>query len=449
MQNTLPFSELRRCGTLTPGDDGGCAPTPNLYRRHAGADRLAAEQLLVLALTGAVIVRLFISAAVLNSMYSYSDFGGTVVEKIHPGSYLLYLLFPLFLPRRFGTHVRRVVFASSVLIGTVIAVGVASLLRGGATAAGFLIDAVLIAPVTCLSILALSRRHRRLLAVTVLAGLAMNSAVVFAELALQRHLLPYALVEEIFRPAGLFGHPLLSGLCSAAAIPFFFAVFRSRLVKWSGAVLMLATCLACGARTASAVGTATFLLSAFANGMHARSKGRLDLTELVLTAAMLLLCFPLLLALFLHSPTADRLAGGLAGDESIMSRISVYEALHFVSPSEFLFGTDYNRAQAILLEGVKLRTVESAIVSSILTFGLVNTVPLGLGYTLFFMGLFRSSGWFARIGVVTFVIVSLSNNTLTTKSPALLFIAVLVAAADEYARVNSRRNRFTDGLNHA
>jgi hypothetical protein len=88
-------------------------------------------------------------------------------------------------------------------------------------------------------------------------------------------------------------------------------------------------------------------------------------------------------------------------------------------------------------------------VSSILTFGLVNTVPLGLGYTLFFMGLFRSCGWFARIGVVTFVIVSLSNNTLTTKSPALLFIAVLAAAADEYARVNSRRNRFTDGLNHA
>jgi polysaccharide biosynthesis protein VpsF len=163
--------------------------------------------------------------------------------------------------------------------------------------------------------------------------------------------------------------------------------------------------------------------------------------ELALTAVMLLLCFPLLLALFLHSPTADRLGGGLAGDESVMSRISVYEALHFLSPNEFLFGATYGHAQAILLDGVKLQRVESPIVSSVLMFGAVNTVVLGFGYVLFFTGLFRSSGRFAKIAIVAFVIASLSNNTLTTKSPALLFIVVLAAATDEYVRPGSRVGR--------
>lgn len=418
------------------------APTPGFFPRLASTDRLTAERLLALALTSAVMVRLFISGAVLNSVYSYSDFGGSIVEKIHPGSYLLFLLFPLFLPRQWcGPHVRRVVVANAILTSAVIAVGVASVWRGGATSAGFLVDALLIAPVTCLSILSLSRSHRRLLAVTVLTGLAVNSAVVFWELALHRHLLPYALIEDIFRPAGLLGHPLLSGLCSAAAIPFFFAVFRSRLVKWSGAVLMFATCLACGARTASAAGAATFLLSAVASGMPARPRDRFEPVELALTVVMLLLCFPLLLALFLHSPTADRLVGGLAGDESIMSRISVYEALHFLSPNEFLFGAAYGHAQTILLDGVKLQRVESSIVSSVLMFGAVNTVVLGLGYVLFFVGLFRSCGRFAKIAIVAFVIMSLSNNTLTTKSPALLLIVVLAAATDEYARPGSRVGR--------
>jgi hypothetical protein len=418
------------------------APTPGFFPGLANMDRLTGERLLALALTGAIMVRLFISGSVLNSVYSYSDFGGSIVEKIHPGSYLLFLLFPLFLPRQWcGPHARRVVFASAILTGAIIAVGVASVWRGGATSAGFLVDAILIAPVTCLSIVSLSRSHRRLLVITVLIGLTMNSAVVFAELALQRRVLPYALIEEIFRPAGLLGHPLLSGLSSAVAIPFFFAVFRLRLVRWSGALLMLATCLACGARAASAVGAATFLLSAIASGMHARPRGRFDPVELALTAVMLLLCFPLLLALFLHSPTADRLAGGLAGDESVMSRISVYEALHFLSPNEFLFGAAYSHAQMILLEGVKLLRVESPIVSSVLMFGAVNTVVLGLGYLLFFMGLFRSCGRLARIAIVAFVIVGLSNNTLTTKSPALLLIVVLVAATDEYARPGSRVGR--------
>ena len=421
------------------------APTPGFFPGFASTDRLVAEQLLALALTGAVMVRVFISGAVLNSVYPYSDFGGTIVEKIHPGSYLLFLLFPLFLPWQLSRpYVRRAVFANGILTGAVIAVGVASVWRGGATSAGFLIDATLIAPVAGLSILSLSRSHRRLLAVTVLVGLAINSAVVFAELALQRHLLPYSLTEEIFRPAGILGHPLLSGLSSAAAIPIFFAVFRSRLIKWSGALLMFATCLACGARTASAVGAATFLLSAVASGMYARPGGRFDPTEFVLTAVMLLLCLPLLLVLFLHSPTADRLAGGLMGDESVMSRISVYEALHFLSPDEFLFGVAYDHAQNILLEGVKLQRVESPIVSSVFMFGAVNTVLLGVGYLLFFTGLFRSCGRFAKIAIVAFVIVGLSNNTLTTKSPALLLIAVLAVATDEHARPGprvGRRNR--------
>jgi hypothetical protein len=418
------------------------APAPDFFPRFASTDRLAAEQLLALALTGAVMVRLFISGAVLNSAYPYSDFGGTIVEKIHPGSYLLFLLFPLFLPsQRYGPHARQVVFANGILTGAVIAVGIVSVWRGGATSAGFLVDATLIAPVACLSILSLSRSHRRLLVVTVLVGLTINSAVVFAELALQRHLLPYSLIEDIFRPAGILGHPLLSGLASVVAIPVFFAVFRSRLVKWIGALLMLATCLACGARTASVVGAATFLISAVASGKHARPGGRSDPVELLLTAGMLLLCFPLLLALFLHSPTADRLAGGLVGDESVMSRISVYEALHFLSPDEFLFGVAYDHAQNILLEGVKLQRAESPIVSSVFMFGAVNTVLLGVGYLLFFTGLFRSCGRFAKIAIVAFVIVGLSNNTLTTKSPALLLIAVLAVATDEYARPGSRVGR--------
>jgi hypothetical protein len=423
-------------------------PTSGFFPRLANTDRLAAERLLALALTSAVMVRFFISAPVLNSIYSYSDSGGSIVEKIHPGSYLLFLLFPLFLPRqRCGPHMRRVVFANVILTGAAIAVGVASVWRGGATSAGFLIDALLVAPVTCISILSLSRPHRHLLAVTVLTGLTINSAVVFSELALQRHLLPYGLIEDIFRPAGLLGHPLLSGLFSATAIPFFFAVFRSRLVKWSGAVLMFATCLACGARTASAVGAGTLLLSALANGMPTTPRSRFNPTELVLTAVMLLLCFPLLLAFFLHSPTADRVASGLGGDESIMSRISIYDALHFLSPNEFLFGAPYSHTQAILLEGLKLQRVESPIVSSILMFGAVSTIVLAIGYLLFFVGLFRSCGRFAKIAIVAFAIVSMSSNGLTTKSPDLLLIVVLAVATDEYARSGSHVCRRLNALN--
>jgi hypothetical protein len=186
------------------------------------------------------------------------------------------------------------------------------------------------------------------------------------------------------------------------------------------------------------VAAGTFLLSAVADGMRRRPGRRFDPTELVLTAVTLLLCFPLLLSFFLHSPTADRLAGSLVADQSIMSRISVYDALHFLSPSEFLFGTAYSHIQAILLEGVKLKIVESPIVSAVLMFGALNALLLGLGYILFFMGLFRSCGRFGRVAIIAFGIVSLADNTLTTKSPALLAITVLALAADERARDRSR-----------
>lgn len=415
--------------------------TAETARAHPrAASRPDARKLLFWAFSAAVLLRLFLTDTILNFWVNYTAEEGSIVEKIHPGSYALAATgLAALLSQRIALDARalRVVRALLALLATIAVLCAAMIAGGRAGSAGYLIDSYAVACLAGIALFAFPPEWRAAIGSLILVVVIASAALAIGEAALKVRLLPYPAQELSFRPTGLMSHPLSLGLTNAFGIGFVAAARWSPRAKAAAIAVLLLGAVAAGARLASLAAAASVLaLILMARWPGIPTRQRLRLKALVLIGAVLAL--PVAVALFAALGLLDRFQNGLF-DESAMARVDIYKVFDLVTWREILVGGDINAVRKIAFDRFNLEFIESALVIFVFQFGLVGTIPFLA--VLAFVGhrLLAGAAWPVVLATLTFVAVALSNNTLSSKTASILMVLVLVEASRSAAEFGGPR----------
>lgn len=384
---------------------------------------------LFVLIVGAITVRIVLTNPLMNTFVEYTTEEGAIYEKIHFGTYALIALcavVPLFRPVRIRLDevapFRALLFFAlwiAAIAGILVVMG-----RGGS--AGYLVDSYAAAAAAGLLLFALPPAMRVLTGQWIVILLIASAVIGIGEAATEIRFLPYEMDELTFRPTGLMGHPLNQGLMLATGIGFLTAAPFRLSFKVAGVFLLLLGTVAAGARFAMiSAGVSLFACLVLTQWRHVPARRQQSLKLMVLVFA-LLMTLPVI-GLLLGAGVLDRFSGGLI-DESAMARLDIYKVFNYVGWRDIVFGADIAFIQAIVERQLNLAYIESTPV--ILTF------QLGLPGAAFFAGLLayllihlgRPNGTAARIATVTFLVVALSNNHLSTKMPTVMMVVAMLVA---------------------
>lgn len=385
--------------------------------------------LFLLGAAVAFLLRFGVSVQTMNRFVPYTTEGGSFIVKLHIGTYAICLMLVVVLfSRPFLLHRNEIAtFKALLYFSAAMFVMVAFLFATGhASASGFIIDGYAGAGAAGLLMLGLNPEVRRRLGDIVLILLITSAVIATVEAATQHRFMPYEEAEPVFRPIGLSSHPLeLGGICAAAI--GFAAVTNWRMWVRLGAILLLYIgCAASGARTALILASGEILILLLfvrwprLSPQHERQ------------AKFIVLLFVLAIGAAL---VAALVAGGLLArfgdtifDANFMARVTIYQVYGYLSWKEIFFGMDGAELLKVVNEKLNLPFIESSPVVISMMFGL----PAGLLFmgliVWFIFRLLRGVELPARIGTMTFLIASLSNNALSSKAPSITMIVMLLLA---------------------
>lgn len=391
--------------------------------------RNALSLLFFLCAAFAFLLRFTVSPQLMNMVVDYTTEGGPFYEKLHFGTYAIFLLLPVvlfsrpFLLQGDEIGLFKALIRYSVLIFALVPY---LFIAGRAGSSGFIIDTYLVAGAAGLSMLALSADVRRSLGDVVL-GMLILSAVIGAVEAVTKHrLLPYGLQELQFRPIGLSMHPLALGALCATAIGFVALTHWRIWVRVVSIFVLFVGCAASGARAALILAVCEILiLLLFVRWPRLSLKhGRQAKTVVLLFT---LAGGAMLVAVLFSGGLLNRF-GKTIFDENFMARVTIYQVFGLVSWKDILFGMNVDDLLAIVRAKLHLPYIESAPVVITLLFGL----PLGLLFTAlifwFVFRLLRAAPLPAWIATITYLLAALSNNALSSKTPEVAIIVVLLLA---------------------
>jgi hypothetical protein len=238
--------------------------------------------------------------------------------------------------------------------------------------------------------------------------------------------LPYDLVELQFRPIGLSAHPLALGAFSATAIGFVTLTRWPIWVRVAAIFMLFIGCAASGARFSLLCACAEILvLLLFVRwpNLSPRQELKAKLVALIFAA---FLGFVLIAVLF---------SGGLLArfnntifDENFMARVTIYQVFDYVSWKEILIGMSDKDLLAIVRGKLHLPNIESAPVVVTMLFGLPLALYFAVVVFSMLFRLLRGTPLQAWIATITFLLAALSNNALSSKTPEIAMIVVLLLA---------------------
>ncbi|RYU46109.1 hypothetical protein ERW49_10595 [Aliivibrio finisterrensis] len=373
-----------------------------------------------------IILAFFLGGYMLEGMgIQYVSEGGTPLLKIHVYSYIILLTIGLFTLKEgvkeqlfhLDTLAKPWLF-SVIMVSFVIIYG---LFRYGTSGMAYIIDTFL---TPLLFLLLLSRLNenecQRLL--SLVAGLLFfNSIIAIIEFITASRVVNVDISSfSYFRSTALLTHPLNNALITAGLTILIFN--RTRIPSIIYLSIILLAMFAFGGRAAlgilllfSFIASLPYVFRFFTHGIEI-SKQRF--------ATMLCLSYFAIIAVgivLIKSGITERIISKLHVDESASARFDVFYLLDQLSLTEWLFGASANLQSAIDLY-LGISVIENFIIGWIFSFGLIFTIPLLLVLVILFGSLLLRAGGISYIAVPAFFLVSITNNSLTTKTPALLFM---------------------------
>ena len=111
-----------------------------------------------------------------------------------------------------------------------------------------------------------------------------------------------------------------------------------------------------------------------------------------------------------------------------MVRLSIYDIFNFVSWQSLLFGMPANALIDVVQKQLHLPTLESAPIAIIMLFGLPMALFFAGLLAWIVLRLLRFASAATSIATLAFFVAALSNNALSTKTPAFAIALVLVLA---------------------
>jgi hypothetical protein len=404
--------------------DGGAGRLTGAARR-----RRALALAIFLLTIAAFLLRFTISPEVLDRFENYTGAGGSFLQKLHVGTYAILLVLPLALFSRpivlRGDEIgkfRALLRFVLLLIGLMLYLGLA----GHFSTSGVVIDTYLAAGAAGLVMMAQGEDARRRVGDVIVVMLLVSALMGIFEAVTHHRILPYDNIEAQFRPIGLTEHPLALGTLCAAGIGFAFSTRWPIWARLLAAFVLLVGCAASGARfallTAGVEVFALLLLTPWPklSRRHARQAKAVVLVLVLAGGAGLV-------ALLASAGLLSRFGDGVF-DANAMVRLSIYDIFRFVSWPDLLFGMPADALVEVVQKQLHLPTLESAPIAILMLFGLPMALLFAGALFWTVLRLLRFASVTTRIATLTFFIAALSNNALSTKTPAFAIVLVLVLA---------------------
>lgn len=407
------------------------SPSTGLDKSPGDAARRdnALSLLFFLCVAVAFILRMVISPQMMNLVVEYTTDIGAFYEKVHFGTYAVFLLLPFVLfAQRFQLRADEIGKFRALLRYMALMTLLVLILffTGRAGSSVFLIDTYLVTGAAGLIMLALNARIRRLIGDVMLIVLIVSAALGTIEALTRNRFMLYEAVELQFRATGLSEHPLALGALSATAIGF---VVLTRWPTWTriAAIFILVVgTAASGARMALLVAVLeVFVIIAYVpwSGLSPRHEKQAKTLVLLATALLGIIMIGVMFAAGLLTRFSSTLF-----DENFFVRLSIYDVFKYVSFEQVMFGMDGTELVRIVNEKLNMPTIESAQVVILMLFGL----PLAIyfAWLVFWMiwRMLRHAELGAWIGIAAALLAALSNNTLSSKTPMVMIMIVLVLA---------------------
>ncbi|MBB2973197.1 VpsF family polysaccharide biosynthesis protein [Mesorhizobium sp. RMAD-H1] len=377
----------------------------------------------------AFLLRAIISPQMLNMVMSYTSEGGSFPEKLHIGTYAVFLVLAVICISRpirlIGDDIR--LFRATLSYAFFLSLLVPYLfIVGRAGSAGFIIDSYLVACAAVLIMLCLGGEIGRALG-NVLLGMFILSAVIGTFEAMTHfRLLPYSNTELQFRPTGLAPHPLALGAQCATAIGFV-ALTRWRLwVRVLCIFILFVGTAAAGARAALLLATAEILFLLVFLPWPRLSPGHRRQAKLVVLI-LTLMAGALLIGVLFSAGFLDRFSNTLF-DENYYARVKIYEVFHLVEWKDILFGMNVNELLKIVNEQLNLPFIESTPVVLTLLFGLPIALIFAAAFFRYLLQLLYKAPLAAYAASTVSILAALSNNALSSKGPDLMLLFILIMA---------------------
>ena len=401
----------------------------------------------------AVAIDFTISGTLLTDVgSSYVSEGGSLLAKIHPGSYLAMIsgiLRCLDQPHG-GVGIRRRLERNGFIL--IFIAGMTFCCLYALVCTGFggliaLIDSFLPAGMLALALsdmrLELWRRLRYILQIL----LAINASLAVIEAITQWHLIPIVLsggqAEAEFRAAALYDHPLTGAAATMIGLFLRPDLGRHPILGTSYLTLMGAALLSFGERTPLALALMAMLacyIGAMQRKILRRSLQWQDFALIVTVSAATLA----LAAVALISGLGSRVTDHLYWDASAQVRFAQFGILKSLTLSEIIFGC--RRADLLaLIEPMRLsdgvEVLENFWLVMFATLGAVCFPIFVVSLLSLLWSLWRVSRLEGRIMIVSLMLTASASNSLGRKSTLLAMLVACVASTLVQAKQGSARMR--------
>ena len=371
----------------------------------------------------------------------YTRIGGAMWEKIHPSTYicLLAVLAAAFAradPMRFVVYLARQEPRVMLFFAGLVAIALTTFMLEGIAELGFLLDTFFVPAMIAMILSVTPPATRRLIFKTIVALVIANAIVGIVETALQEQFIPPTNADGSpyfdlqFRPWALLQHPLNNALVTATTLIIAYPMIRSSLWRLALLLLLLTALFAFGGRAAFAgsVAALTLMLAAALGGglLSRRFTYGQSIYVLVLVMAV-----PMVLAVLLATTNiGERIADNLSWDSSAETRLQVYRLLDMMSGQDLWFGIGSRRlaemSSAIGGQGIIIENFWLVLLARL---GLLQFVLFVAIFALFLSRLWQGAAGNVRLGLVLFMLVASTNNSLSVKGNALSLITALILCA--------------------
>ncbi len=358
-----------------------------------------------------------------NLGIQYVSDGGSSLGKIHITSYILFFCIGMLTlekglnkPLANLKELRGAWLVSTLSISVVIFYG---LFRFGTSGMAYLIDTIVSALLAVYLLSQLNSEHKKKLLRLLAYLLFINAVIAILEFILGKTLVDVSFSSfSHFRSTALLTHPLNNALITAALAPLLMNQTRFPTLLYF-TVIFLAL-FAFGGRAAVGV----FLFGTFilvAPKIPAFLTKGIKMTKIRFAALQALtFCAVIFTSLvIIFTPIGSRILSKLHVDGSAQARFDVFIILEQLSPSEWVFGASQELINNIAFY-IEIDVIENYLIGWIVSFGLICTFLLIVSCYKLPVKLARNSNIRVSVALIVFIIVSLTNNALTTKTPALL-----------------------------
>lgn len=355
----------------------------------------------------------------------YVSEGGNPLVKIHISTYVLFfavmlltLKKGLFRPLSNLKELKTAWIVSFFCIGIVIIYG---LFRFGTSGMAYLVD-TMVAPLLAIYLLSqLSDTYKNKLMRLLAYLLFINSLIAILEFVLGSTLMQVEFSSfSHFRSTALLTHPLNNALITAALAPILMSHTRiPYLIYFTVITLSL---FAFGGRAAAGIFILGILILVAPKMPTFITQGiKVSKMRFAIIQALAFFVSIFTLLVITLTPIGSRILSKLHVDPSAQARFDVFLILDQLSPMEWLFGASHSLMANVKFY-IEVDVIENYLIGWIVSFGIISTFLLVLSCYKIPIKLLTKSNVGVSVALIVFVMVSLTNNALTTKTPALIFL---------------------------